>query len=46
MTRKELEEKAIEMIKGDMQHIGVSDDELLAELENVSDDDLLSFIEE
>lgn len=46
MTRTELETKAFEIIKSDMQHIGVTDDQILQELENATDDDLLSFIEE
>ena len=46
MNRKELETKAFEIIKSDMQHIGVTDDQILQELENATDDDLLSFIEE
>lgn len=46
MTRSELEIKAFEIIKSDMQYMGVTDDEILQEIENATDDDLLSFIEE
>lgn len=46
MTRSELETKAFEIIKSDMQYMGVTDDEILQEIENATNDDLLSFIEE
>lgn len=46
MTRKELETKAFEIVRSDMQYMGVTDDEILQEVKNTSDSDLLSFIEE
>ena len=46
MTKKEIETKAFGIVRSEKQYIGVTDDEILQEIVNATDDDLLSFIEE
>lgn len=46
MSRKELELKAFKIVRQDMAYNGVSDAEIMEEMKNVSDADLLAYIEE
>ena len=46
MSRKELEIKALEMVRQDMAYNGVSDAEIMEEIKNVSDKDLEAYIAE
>ena len=46
MTRQELIKKAVEMAESDMTNIGISREELLAEANKLSDDELEAYIAE
>lgn len=46
MTRKEMIEKAIEIAESDMSNIGVPREELIAEANKLTDEELEAFIEE
>ncbi len=46
MTRKEMIEKAIEMAETDMMNIGVPREEIVAEVNRLSDNELKDYIEE
>ena len=45
MSREELERKCIDILMGDMQHIGESE-EILRETAAASDEDLINFLAE
>lgn len=46
MTRQEMIEKAIELAESDMANMGISKEELVAEANKLSDNELKAFIEE
>ena len=46
MTRQEMIQKAIEMAEDDMANMGISKEEILAEVNRLSDNELEAYIEE
>ena len=46
MTRQELIEAAVELAASDMANMGVTREELIAEAQKLTDEELLNFIEE
>lgn len=46
MTRKELIEAAVELAASDMANMGVKREDLIAEAEKLTNEELINFIEE
>lgn len=44
MRREELEQKVLDIVTTDMQHLECTDEELLEEIKKASDDDLIKFL--